>query len=58
MVLTDFDKETTVLTPSSLKMLSPLELTQYTINDWRLAPYDHNDMKKGIMELISHIYLS
>ena len=48
MVLTDFDRETSVLIPESLRMLSPLELTQYTINDWRLTPYDTDDINQGI----------
>ena len=47
MVLTDFDKETTLLIPSDLRMLSPLELTQYTINDWQLIWYDEDDIDQG-----------
>ena len=40
MVLKNFDKESTVLIPDVLEMLSPTELTQYYIKDWQLIPFD------------------
>ena len=40
MVLNDFDRQTITLSPDSLIMDSPLELTQYRIVSWQLVYYD------------------
>ena len=40
MVLNDFDQQTITLSPDSLIMDSPLELTQYRIVSWQLVYYD------------------
>ena len=40
MILRDFDQETIQLVPDQLVMESPLQLTQYNIQEWQLEYYD------------------
>ena len=49
MVLDDFDQLTINLVPDDLLMKSPLELTQYRIENWQLVYYDEG------FGLVNHI---
>ena len=52
MVLEKFDQETTRLIPDKLDMISPIELTQYYIRDWKLK---HFNPGPDITPITSHL---
>ena len=53
MVLEKFDQETTRLIPDKLEMISPIELTQHYIRDWKLKHFNSGSVKQ--FQLMIHI---
>ena len=45
MILEDFDQDIINLNPDQLEMASPLELSQYMIENWKLIYYDQGCMR-------------
>ena len=55
MILKDFDQETIFLMPDKLKMLSPLELAEYEIENWKLVYYNKGKIKNKANKNQSYI---
>ena len=56
MVLEKFDQETTKLIPDKLEMISPIELTQYYIRDWKLKHFNSGSIKQSQHLPLLHIH--